>query len=100
VPGLDPGIYRKCERPGECPAFFAAEELPVFELRAHRMAIAACFVFQREIGRSVFWDFFDSIDPTRTCRLAPKVAHPFTAGSKSIRCVAARPGAPPIAKCK
>jgi hypothetical protein len=25
------------------------------------MAIAACFVFQREISRSVFWDFFDSI---------------------------------------
>jgi hypothetical protein len=29
------------------------------------MAIAACFVFQREISRSVFWDFFDSIDPSR-----------------------------------
>jgi hypothetical protein len=27
------------------------------------MAIAACFVFQREISRSVFWDFFDSIGP-------------------------------------
>jgi hypothetical protein len=25
------------------------------------MAIAACFVFQREISRFVFWDFFDSI---------------------------------------
>jgi hypothetical protein len=34
----------------------------VVELRAYRMAIAACFVFQREISRSVFWDFFDSID--------------------------------------
>jgi hypothetical protein len=30
------------------------------------MATAAYFVFQREIGRSVFWDFFDSIDPKRT----------------------------------
>jgi hypothetical protein len=30
------------------------------------MAIAAYFVFQREISRSVFWDFFDSIDPNRT----------------------------------
>src|ERR1700751_3281019 len=38
----------------------------VVELRAYRMAIAACFVFQREISRSVFWDFFDSIDPFRT----------------------------------
>ena len=38
----------------------------VVELRAYRMAIAACFVFQREISRSVFRDFFDSIDPTRT----------------------------------
>ena len=33
------------------------------ELRAHRMVIAACFIFRREISRSVFWDFFDSIDP-------------------------------------
>ena len=33
----------------------------VVELRAYRMAIAACFVFQHEISRSVFWDFFDSI---------------------------------------
>jgi hypothetical protein len=32
------------------------------------MAIAACFVFPREISRSVFWDFFDSIDPQETCR--------------------------------
>jgi hypothetical protein len=30
------------------------------------MAIAACFVFQREISRSVFWDFFDSIGQFRT----------------------------------
>jgi hypothetical protein len=29
------------------------------------MAIAACFVFQREISRSVFWDFFDSIGQIR-----------------------------------
>jgi hypothetical protein len=36
----------------------------VVELRAYRMAIAACFVFQREISRSVFWDFFDSIGQT------------------------------------
>jgi hypothetical protein len=28
------------------------------------MAIVACFVFQREISRSVFWDFFDSIGQT------------------------------------
>jgi hypothetical protein len=34
------------------------------------MAIAACFVFQREISRSVFWDFFDSIDPFRKFALA------------------------------
>jgi hypothetical protein len=26
----------------------------VVELRAHRMAIAACFVFQQEISRSIF----------------------------------------------
>jgi hypothetical protein len=38
----------------------------VVELKAHRMAIGACFVFRREISRSVFWDFFDSIDPSRT----------------------------------
>jgi hypothetical protein len=39
------------------------------------MAIAACFVFRRKISRSAFWDFFDSIGPTRTprhvCYLAP-----------------------------
>src|ERR1700741_752557 len=40
------------------------------------MAIAACFVFQREISRSVFWDFFDSIDPDRT---------PCLVGSRSSR---------------
>jgi hypothetical protein len=33
----------------------------VVELRGHRMAIAACFAFQREISSSVLWDFFDSI---------------------------------------
>jgi hypothetical protein len=33
----------------------------VMELRGHRMAIAACFAFQREIGSSVLGDFFDSI---------------------------------------
>jgi hypothetical protein len=33
----------------------------VMELRGHRMAIAACFAFQREISSSVLWDFFDSI---------------------------------------
>jgi hypothetical protein len=38
----------------------------VVELRGHRMAIAACFAFQREISSSVLWDFFDSIDPERT----------------------------------
>jgi hypothetical protein len=38
----------------------------VAELRAYRMAIAACFAFQREISRSVFWGFFDSIDPQET----------------------------------
>ena len=32
------------------------------------MAIAACSVFQREISRSVFWDFFDSIGRTRKSR--------------------------------
>jgi hypothetical protein len=32
------------------------------ELRARRMAIVACFVFQREISRYVFWDFFDRAD--------------------------------------
>ena len=39
------------------------------------MAIAACFVFQREISRSVFWDFYDSMDPNeksrRSLRLSP-----------------------------
>jgi hypothetical protein len=37
----------------------------VMELRGHRMAIAACFAFQREISSSVLRDFFDSIDPNR-----------------------------------
>jgi hypothetical protein len=32
------------------------------------MAIGPCFVFQREISRSVFWDFFDSIGPERKCK--------------------------------
>jgi hypothetical protein len=36
------------------------------------MAIAACFVFRREISRSVFWDFFDKYRPkatsTKRCR--------------------------------
>jgi hypothetical protein len=32
------------------------------ELETFRAAIVACFVFQREISRHVFWDFFDSID--------------------------------------
>ena len=35
----------------------------VMKLRGHRMAIAACFAFQREISSSVLRDFFDSIDP-------------------------------------
>src|ERR1700757_3504474 len=26
------------------------------------------FCFQREISRSVFWDFLDSIDPERKCK--------------------------------
>jgi hypothetical protein len=38
----------------------------VMELRGHRMAIAACFAFQREISSSVLRDFFDSIDPKRS----------------------------------
>jgi hypothetical protein len=38
----------------------------VVELKAHRMTIGACFVFRREISRSLFWDFFDSIDPHQT----------------------------------
>jgi hypothetical protein len=42
------------------------------------MAIAACFVFQREISRSVFWDFFDSIGQTRTLLLG--TARPRTPG--------------------
>jgi hypothetical protein len=33
----------------------------VVELRSHRMAIAACFAFRREISSSALWDFFDSI---------------------------------------
>jgi hypothetical protein len=35
----------------------------VAELRSHRIAIAACFAFRREISSSALWDFFDSIDP-------------------------------------
>jgi hypothetical protein len=31
------------------------------------MAIAARFVFLREISRSVFWDFFDSIGQNQQC---------------------------------
>jgi hypothetical protein len=51
----------------------------VVELKAHRMAIGACFVFRREISRFVFWDFFDSIDPERT--LNPELASLLFAGS-------------------
>jgi hypothetical protein len=40
--------------------------ISVMELRGHRVAIAACFAFQREISSSVLRDFFDSIDPNRT----------------------------------
>jgi hypothetical protein len=40
--------------------------ISVVELRGHRMGIAACFAFQREISSSVLWGFFDSIDPHRT----------------------------------
>jgi hypothetical protein len=29
-------------------------------LRAYRLAIVACFVFQQEISRKAVWDFFDS----------------------------------------
>jgi hypothetical protein len=41
------------------------------------MAIAACFVFQREISRSVFWDFFDTIDPKATSELSVGPPHGF-----------------------
>ena len=37
----------------------------VVDLRAHRLAIAASFVFRREISDFAFWDFFNSIDPKR-----------------------------------
>jgi hypothetical protein len=40
-------------------------ETSVVELKAHRMEIGGCFVFRREISRSVFWDFFDSIGQSR-----------------------------------
>jgi hypothetical protein len=39
--------------------------ISVMALKVHRIAIAACFVFLREISRSACWDFFDSIDPFR-----------------------------------
>ena len=42
----------------------------VMELRGHRMAIAACFAFQREISSSVLWDFFDSIDDTLDVKIS------------------------------
>src|SRR5664279_1001329 len=42
----------------------------VMELRGHRMAIAACFAFQREISSSVLRDFFDSIGQSRRFRTA------------------------------
>ena len=48
----------------------------VMELRGHRMAIAACFAFQREISSSVLWDFFDSIGQTRRFRDAPEESGP------------------------
>src|ERR1700751_5305526 len=53
----------------------------VVELRAYRMAIAACFVFQREISRSVFWDFFDSIGHERKHSLCPIRLSPFASES-------------------
>ena len=45
----------------------------VVELRGHRMAIAACFAFQREISSSVLWDFFDSIGQTEKNSVRAKV---------------------------
>jgi hypothetical protein len=59
----------------------------VVELRGHRMAIAACFAFQREISPSVLWGFFDSIDPTATSNLL-KIGDRLSAISHS----------PPVAK--
>jgi hypothetical protein len=38
------------------------------ELRSHRIAIAACFAFWREINSSALWDFFDSICQERKSR--------------------------------
>src|SRR5664280_2623984 len=43
----------------------------VMELRGHRMAIAACFAFQREISSSVLRDFFDSIG--QNAKYSPRV---------------------------
>jgi hypothetical protein len=44
----------------------------IMELRGHRMAIAACFAFQREISSSVLRGFFDSIDQTTIKLSAPQ----------------------------
>jgi hypothetical protein len=53
------------------------------------MAIPACFVFQREISRSVFWDFFDSIDPNakrRHFRYVVGIAVAISVSPASFQC--------------
>src|ERR1035441_8124502 len=57
----------------------------VMELRGHRMAIAACFAFQREISSSVLRDFFDSIGQTR------KSGRPFAKSALAPRTDIVRP---------
>jgi len=46
------------------------------ERETRRAAIVACFVFQREISRYVFWDFFDSIGPFRPCWASRRMSAP------------------------
>jgi hypothetical protein len=43
----------------------------VVDHRGHRMVIAACFAFQREISSSVLWDFFDSIG--QNAKYSPRI---------------------------
>jgi hypothetical protein len=43
-------------------------------LRLHQSAMAACFVFRREISRTAFWDFCNKIGTFETCQQTPRMS--------------------------
>jgi hypothetical protein len=74
-------VYKKVSW-GESSSIVNLPMTSVMELRGHRMAIAACFAFQREISFSVLRDFFDSIGQNAKYslradifRFAPNIRH-------------------------